>query len=273
MPHLHIDSEPKRLSLTSSAVNFVRRSIRRANKAILRSYKFKLIHGRDLPIRFRPWFLLFTTLLLILLGLLGFTNISNSVPVNDKVLHFICLGAATGIFYWIFDVDEDSRRIWFWRHAGLICTFVLCFLFGGIISEFVQSMLPYKTFQSEDVVANLLGSSCGLFISYYLEKYYRHRREISRLYRPLDATAEDAISEDELDTLTSSTLPLYRQTPQSLASPTQPNRMAAAGPRLANVWDSREDLFAVGDDDDEDHREAKGGASRDTSSPHNTTTP
>ena len=111
-------------------------------------------------------------------------------------------------------------------------------------------------------------------VSYYLEKYYRHRREISRLYRPLDATAEDAISEDELDTLTSSTLPQYRQTPLPLADPTRPKRMAVAGPRLANVWDSREDLFAVGDDDDdEDHRDAKDVASRDTSPPHNTTTP
>jgi hypothetical protein len=35
-----------------------------------------------------------------------------------------------------------------------------------------------KEFQIGDVVANLLGSSVGLYISYYLEKYYRHRREV-----------------------------------------------------------------------------------------------
>ena len=40
------------------------------------------------------------------------------------------------------------------------------------------SMLQYKEFQIWDVVANLLGSSVGLYISYYLEKYYRHRREV-----------------------------------------------------------------------------------------------
>lgn len=264
MPRLPVDSDSKRSSHVIPALQFVRKYLRRANKAILRSYKFKLIRGRDLPIRFRPWFLLFTTLLLILLGLLGFTNLPNSVPLNDKVLHFVCLGAATGIFYWIFDVDEDARRVWFWRYAGLICTFILCFFFGGIVSEFVQSMLPYKTFQSGDVVANLVGSSCGLFISYYLEKYYRRRREISRLYRPLDAAAEDMLSDDELDTLTSPTLPLYRQTPQLLTGPAEPKRVGS-GPRLANVWDSGEDLFAVGEDDDDvDHRDARPAASENT---------
>lgn len=35
----------------------------------------------------------------------------------------------------------------------------------------------YKEFRIGDVVANLLGSSLGLYISYHLEKYYRHRRE------------------------------------------------------------------------------------------------
>jgi len=39
-------------------------------------------------------------------------------------------------------------------------------------------MLQYKEFQIWDVVANLLGSSVGLYISYHLEKYYRHRREV-----------------------------------------------------------------------------------------------
>jgi len=72
----------------------------------------------------------------------------------------------------------------------------VCFFAGGIVSEVVQSMLPvrplplifglscliptpqYKEFQILDVVANLLGSSVGLYISYHLEKYYRHRREV-----------------------------------------------------------------------------------------------
>ena len=99
---------------------------------------------------------------------------------------------------------RDARRIWFWRYFPVIFTGFVCFLAGGIISEIVQSMLPVcvvcsafgppyltrapqsKEFQIGDVVANLLGSSVGLYISYHLEKYYRHRREVRD--RPFDLT-------------------------------------------------------------------------------------
>jgi hypothetical protein len=47
-------------------------------------------------------------LIMILLAMLGFTDVTGSLPLNDKILHFICLGLATGVFYFIFDVDELS---------------------------------------------------------------------------------------------------------------------------------------------------------------------
>ena len=47
-----------------------------------------------------------TVLIMVALGLLGFTNFAHSLPVNDKLLHFFCLMLATGIFYFIFDVEE-----------------------------------------------------------------------------------------------------------------------------------------------------------------------
>lgn len=37
---------------------------------------------------------------------------------------------------------RDARRVWFWRESPLIFTGVFCFFLGGIVSEFVQSMLP-----------------------------------------------------------------------------------------------------------------------------------
>lgn len=65
------------------------------------------------------------------------------------------------------------------------------------MSEFVQGMLPYRTFQVGDIMvrvpiplypyvvlntvfykANLLGSSIGLYLAYNMERYYRHRREV-----------------------------------------------------------------------------------------------
>jgi len=40
------------------------------------------------------------------LAFLGFTNVVHVFPLNDKLLHFFCLGIATGVFYFIFDVEE-----------------------------------------------------------------------------------------------------------------------------------------------------------------------
>jgi len=192
---------------------------------------------------------------MIMLAMLGFTNFSRSLPLNDKLLHFICFCLATGVFYFIFDVEEDARRIWFWRHAGLIFTGITCFFFGGIVSEIVQSMLPYKHFDFGDVMANLLGSGIGLYLAYYIERYYRHRREISRLYQPLSADYfSDSDEEDNAQLLPSHYIPTSPNSdhskPNGMNKPTHNN--------LSDVWDEREELFGVGGDSDDEYA---GGAS------------
>ncbi|KZT57762.1 hypothetical protein CALCODRAFT_433787 [Calocera cornea HHB12733] len=212
-------------------------------RRIMRSQKFVLPGSYYLPLRLRPWFIIFTMVDMVLLALLGFTNVVHNVPVNDKVLHFAGLGLATGLVYFIFDVEEDARRIWIWRNAGLLITGFLCFVLGGIVSEFVQALLPYKTFQLGDIAANLLGSSLGLWLSWNLERYYRHRREISRLYQPLDNMEEP--TDDEGD----DTLPSFytHQQPQAIHAPD----VAVERSRLADVWDEREEIFHLEDDEDE----------------------
>jgi len=202
----------------------------------------------DMPIRLRPWFLVFTSLVMVLLAFLGFTNFARALPINDKLLHFFCLMIATGVFYFIFDVEEDARRIWFWRHSPLIFTGVICFFFGGIISEIVQSLLPYKEFQFGDVVANILGSSIGLCAGYYIEKYYRYRREISRLYRPLDT--ESISDEEEDDEYGTQLLPTHQEPSRNTSG--NVSKTNAKQPRLADVWDEREELFDIGGDSDEE---------------------
>ncbi|SJX62926.1 uncharacterized protein SRS1_13752 [Sporisorium reilianum f. sp. reilianum] len=140
-----------------------------------------------LPLRIRPAFVLLNILDLILLGILGFHPRGQTwIRINDKILHFVCFFLATAMFYMIWDVDEPARASYVWRNASLILTALTCFVVGGIGSEIVQSLLPYKVFQWGDIVANLLGSSLGLFFSYHLEKRYRARRELERLYAPLD---------------------------------------------------------------------------------------
>ncbi|KAH7916560.1 hypothetical protein BJ138DRAFT_1139333 [Hygrophoropsis aurantiaca] len=235
----------------------VRKYVKKWSKAIMKSHRVH-VPKYDLPIRFRPWFLIFTCVIMVLLAFLSFTNFSRSLPLNDKLLHFICFCIATGVFYFIFDVEEDARRIWFWRHSSLIFTAVMCFFFGGLVSEIVQSMLPYKEFQFGDVVANVFGSSTGLYLAYYSERHYRSRREIARLYRPLDtdetSDAED-LTDDEGDQSTQ-LLPMYHNNNTS-SSPSKPTSQVPKGKsqkarRLGDVWDEREELFGIGEDSDED---------------------
>lgn len=246
-----------------------RRHGRRAFKAIMRSYSFN-IPKYDLPLRIRPWFVAFTILIMLSLAFLGLTNVAHVFPPNDKLLHFFCLGIATGVFYFIFDVEEEHRRIWFWRHCPLILTLFVCFFLGGIVSESVQSLLPHKTFQFGDVVANLLGSGIGLYVAYHLEKYYRRRREISRLYRPLSASNSSlALDSDEENDSGTQLLPLYNKpdTPPSALFPqNNGNKKGKARARseslaLADVWDEREELFGVGDADEGDDEDKSDGES------------
>jgi hypothetical protein len=52
------------------------------------------------------WFVVLTCAVMLVLAFLGFSNFSHALPINDKVLHFLCFGFATGIFYFIVDVEE-----------------------------------------------------------------------------------------------------------------------------------------------------------------------
>ncbi|TFY76880.1 hypothetical protein EWM64_g7133 [Hericium alpestre] len=263
-----------------------RRHAQRAFRALMRSFPLR-IPKYDMPLRIRwvrmvngypgidstypahtnthawdltQWFVLLTVLVMLVLSLLGFTNISHGLPVNDKVLHFFCLGLATALFYFIWDVEEEARRIWFWRRAALILTTVVCVFFGAIGSEFLQGLLPYKEFQFGDIVANLLGSSMGMYVAYHLERYYRRRREISRLYRPLSASLSSlTLLSDEEDPFEETTgtqlLPLHYsgQTSRPDSSTKDKHRAKRNEMALANVWDEGEEdglVFGVGDDSD-----------------------
>ncbi|KIY44424.1 hypothetical protein FISHEDRAFT_51643 [Fistulina hepatica ATCC 64428] len=220
---------------------------RKLVKTIMKSHRVRLPRS-DLPVRLRPWFLVFTCVVMLLLAVLGYMHSSRSLPLNGKLLHFFCFCIATGVFYFIFDVEEQYRRIWFWRHAGLIFTSFICMFCGGFLSELIQSMFPYREFVFGNVVANLAGGAVGLTLAFYLEKYYRYRREIARLYRPLNTDFEYEEDEDEMAGPLLPTVELRASKPGQSA-PTKTN-----GPRLADVWDEREELFGVGslsDDEDE----------------------
>ncbi|EST05494.1 VanZ-like protein [Kalmanozyma brasiliensis GHG001] len=226
--------------------------------------------GPALPLRIRPAFVLLNILDLLLLGILGFHPRSSTwLRLNDKLLHFICFLLATSMFYMIWDVDEPARASYLWRNASLFLTGITCFVVGGVGSEIVQSALPYKVFQWGDIVANLLGSSLGLWLSYHAEKRYRARREIERLYEPLDVEYGDAELDEEEEEGPRGILREGGATSQGAgkkkarfsdndiwddsvdigAMPSTSQRSGAADPG-AKV--RREDLFSIDDDDEED---------------------
>ncbi|KAH8828277.1 hypothetical protein DL96DRAFT_1165632 [Flagelloscypha sp. PMI_526] len=213
-------------------------------KVLMKSSHFDIPKFQT-PIRIRLWFCMAVVIVLILLGLTAWLP---GLPLKGRLLHFLCFFGASGLFYFILDVEEDSRRIWFWRHAPLIITIFACCFCGGILSEVVQSFLPGKSFDFGDVAANLLGSSIGITIAYYLEKAYRRQREIRRLYQPLDAESQSDGDDDDAEVGTS-LLPMFRTRQQDDVH-TKPT--STRQKQLGNVWNSNEEIFDIGESDDED---------------------
>lgn len=80
---------------------------------MLRSTSFQLSNqGIQIPLRLRPAFLALNVVVLLLLALLGFHPRGGDwLPINDKLLHFVCFFFATALFYMIFDVEEVSQCV------------------------------------------------------------------------------------------------------------------------------------------------------------------
>ncbi|KAK9368588.1 hypothetical protein V1509DRAFT_623346 [Lipomyces kononenkoae] len=120
--------------------------------------------------RIRKSFAAAFVLLLLLSAYLGFAPVS--VP-HDKVLHFVFFFVLTTLFYWI--VDTSRRRL-------INATIVVCILVGGIGSELVQSLVPYREFDIYDIVANILGASLALVISSFYHKRMLERKRAQKYF-------------------------------------------------------------------------------------------
>lgn len=101
-----------------------------------------------------------------------------------------------------------------------------------------------------------------------MERYYRKRREvcacsfseylshntvqIARLYQPLDSGSMSDLEDDEDDLSGTQLLPVHNY-------PAAAPKGAQKSVRLTNVWDEREELFGIGDDEDDDPVPTPGG--------------
>ncbi|SGY82190.1 BQ5605_C009g05551 [Microbotryum silenes-dioicae] len=156
------------------------------------------------PVRIRPMMALLTASSLLVLAALGFhptlaSKISPPVPFSDKLLHFVCLTAASAQFYAIWNVDQAVRTSWHWKHWNELVSILVCGIWGSIGSEFVQSLLPYKTFQWGDVVANILGTTLGITLSRSWTRHREKAQQLRRLYQPLHLEESDDALDDEDD--------------------------------------------------------------------------
>ncbi|GAA6059152.1 hypothetical protein JCM10212_003899 [Sporobolomyces blumeae] len=159
----------------------------------------------SIPLRIRPCFLLLTVQSLVLLSLLGFhptlaTHLAPPrVPFSDKVLHFFGFLVATTLFYHVWVVEDEARRNpwWRWWNEG-VCLVVCCGV-GGIGSEYVQSLLPYKTFQPFDIVANVVGSALAIWGCHRWTVEHRRELELRRLYVRMGEVGLEDEDDDEED--------------------------------------------------------------------------
>jgi len=140
------------------------------------------------------------------------------------------------------------------------------------MSEFVQSLLPYKQFQIGDVIANLLGSGLALYFSSKYAQERRRDKELRRLYVRMDELDDE--EEEEDDEGNSDEEREHRQGLLNARSPTvggertprvmEEGRIGAGkGARreqVDNPWDDRDDeqplegersIFGLGDEDDD----------------------
>jgi len=240
----------------------------RATETMMTSYPV-----RDLPLNIRPGIIFATAAWLILLGILGMAPLP-ALPINDKALHFFGLGFATFLIYFVVDVPETpARRVWYIRRAPLLLTLVTAFFFGGVVSEIIQSTLPWKEFEFGDIVANLCGSLIFLYLAHLLHARSRKRQELSSLYQPLSLTGQSTYrdAQGREHTFDPSGPSSRRGAEREAAGPDTGRNGGPYGnasqKQGSNVWDEESGrgstesppipsgpVFGLGDDDEEDER-------------------
>ncbi|RKP06440.1 hypothetical protein THASP1DRAFT_31742 [Thamnocephalis sphaerospora] len=114
--------------------------------------------------RLRPRILLVWLAVLLLMAVLGFTPIH--LPFWDKAVHFTSFALLSTLSFFVWDGPR------FWTVTIVAGGMVV----ASIVSEFIQDMLPYRTFDGYDILANLLGSFCGILIALAIDHRYRQRR-------------------------------------------------------------------------------------------------
>ncbi|KAI9027246.1 hypothetical protein CLU79DRAFT_833170 [Phycomyces nitens] len=100
------------------------------------------------------------------MGVLGFAPINLEEKINDKVLHFFSFFLLGSCLYYVWNLS--------YRRNVLFAAIIL--LFAAVISECVQGLLPYRTFDFNDIFANVAGGGCGIGLSFLLDYFITMKR-------------------------------------------------------------------------------------------------
>lgn len=108
------------------------------------------------------------------LGLIaGLILSSDTIPVNDKLQHFICFLVFGISFYWIFDLSKKRATQLTAVTVGAAC----------VISEVSQAYLTTRIFDFYDIAANVLGLLCSLtYVSCLTTPKYPLTTRLNNLY-------------------------------------------------------------------------------------------
>ncbi|KAI8330451.1 hypothetical protein BC941DRAFT_475563 [Chlamydoabsidia padenii] len=101
------------------------------------------------------------------MGILGFAPIHLHERINDKVLHFGTFCILSICLYYLWNLTFKRNLI--------LTGSILFFLTIG--SEFIQGLLPYRTFDWYDILANVLGSLTGLMMALGLDYAWKSRKD------------------------------------------------------------------------------------------------
>jgi hypothetical protein len=120
----------------------------------------------------------------------------------------------------------------------------ICSIHATCRSSFNPADIQWKTFQTGDILSNLLGSTLFLYLAHLLHQRHRRKSEISSLYQPLSsASYRDAQGREHLFS-------------PSGSSPAQAQK-SRPGRQSSNVWDDedsdvegRAGAFEIGDEED-----------------------
>ncbi|SAM06457.1 hypothetical protein [Absidia glauca] len=124
------------------------------------------------------------------MGILGFAPIHLHERINDKTLHFGTFCILSICLYYLWNLSFRRNLV----------------LAGGILfiltigSEFLQGLLPYRTFDWYDILANVLGSLTGLMIALGLDYAWKSRKDqIRRQGGTWVAMEQQALMEEGLE--------------------------------------------------------------------------